>query len=75
MIPPSFVFALLSRQNPDAWRWRWKFDAKYRRIPLHRRFGGYMPTRVQAKDMITFIGHRRLERRTLEKDRHAPAPR
>lgn len=45
-------------------RWTGKFDARYRRLPLHRVFGGYKPGIVRAKDLTAFIGNRnRLERR------------
>uniref|UniRef100_A0AB74UIG9 Uncharacterized protein n=1 Tax=Caulobacter phage BL57 TaxID=3348355 RepID=A0AB74UIG9_9VIRU len=64
--------AISHRRNDNCYRW-YRFDPKWRRIPLHRRFGGYMPKHVEAKDMWTSIGHGRLERRTLEKDPHAPA--
>ncbi|AXQ68383.1 hypothetical protein HOT99_gp234 [Caulobacter phage CcrBL10] len=71
---PYVLSVILPRENPRARRWVGLFDPKYRRIPLQRRFGGYMPKRVRGKDIITFIGHGRLERRVLaEKDRHAPA--
>lgn len=39
-------------------KWANKIDPDYQRISLGRIFGGYMPGRVQAKDMSTTIGNR-----------------
>lgn len=53
---PEFI-AVISERVTNT-RWTGRFDEHYRRIPLNRVFGGYMPGHVEAKDMHTSIGNR-----------------